>query len=57
MLLDELLLVQALLAATAAIVVLCVLMLLQSTKPERSLAKEGKPERRPAERYTDELAA
>jgi len=43
MLFDEPLVVQALLAATAAIVVLCVFMLLQSTKPERSLVREGKP--------------
>src|SRR5260370_695881 len=41
--LDEPLLVQALLALTAATVVLCVVLLLVSTRHERTSAKEGKP--------------
>jgi hypothetical protein len=55
---DELLLVQTLLGLTAAVAVLSAVLLLQSKRRERSAAKKGKlVERRPAERYTDELAA
>ena len=55
---DELLLVQTLLGVTAATGVLCVVLLLQSAQRARPSAKKSKAiERRPAERYTDELAA
>ena len=56
--LDELLLVQILIGAAAATVVGCAILLLHSPRRERPALKKSRPaQRRPAERYTDELAA
>jgi hypothetical protein len=56
--LDELLLVQILIGAAAATVVGCAILLLQAPRRERPAAKKSRSrERRPAERYSDELAA
>jgi len=56
--LDEMLLVQILIGAAVATVVGCAILLLLSPRRERTAVKKSRArERRPAERYTDELAA
>jgi hypothetical protein len=55
---DEQLLVETLVAVTAATFVLSAILLLFSPRRQQSSAKKSKSiERRPADRYTDELAA
>jgi hypothetical protein len=55
---DEILLVQILIGLAIATALVCAILLLQPGRTKRASVKKSKPvERRPADRYTDELAA